>query len=407
MLKPKDQTSEYFTFPGKQITEMGACKHSYGNPKMKVLILLYDDYPFGGCQWSAYAAADSLRKSNIDAYVLCIHRHKDTVQPLANTIYLLSRHPSNNLEYLTLIAKEFKKLHNALKPSLIISFNLRIGAYIALLGPKDTKLAYSERIYPGMYGGFVAHILDGIARRIYACKGAHIICQTKPAKDWYCRVRLHEASKVHIIPNIIRAHAYNKKSSRVLTKTRNAPCKILCVGRLTLQKGYDRALIILAETIRLGLDPMLYIIGEGPEEQPLFRLAARLNCMERLCIIAPTTPDEIEWQDYDVYLHTARYEGFPNTLGEAMSNRIPCVALNCMAGPSDLIRDGIDGYLVDQGDLKLAATRILDLYKNKNLSRLLCDSAYEKIQHNSVDVISVLWEQAVMSCLSIQVAKSI
>ncbi len=60
-------------------------------------------------------------------------------------------------------------------------------------------------------------------------------------------------------------------------------------------------------------------------------------------------------------------EGFPNALSEAMASGLPCVSFNCDTGPSDLINDGKNGYLVDVGDIDMFSLRLRNLMESESL----------------------------------------
>ena len=68
----------------------------------------------------------------------------------------------------------------------------------------------------------------------------------------------------------------------------------------------------------------------------------------------------------EIFAFTSVSEGFPNVLLEAMNGGLACVSYDCVAGPSELIEDGENGYLVPVGHKEVFSERLLNLMKDSN-----------------------------------------
>lgn len=140
--------------------------------------------------------------------------------------------------------------------------------------------------------------------------------------------------------------------------------RILSVGRLHEQKGYD--LLINAFALIADQCPgwKIDIYGDGPEKEKLLSLIKQKNLTERIIINVSTSAIYEEYQQSDFYVLSSRYEGYPLSLIEAMSCGIPCVAFRCKYGPEDAIKDGINGLLVEKGNVEDLANKMLWMIKH-------------------------------------------
>jgi len=135
-----------------------------------------------------------------------------------------------------------------------------------------------------------------------------------------------------------------------LNRPSTAPGRyILGVGRLHQQKGFDRLLYAFSSIANPDLH--LVILGEGGERASLEALAKSLGIGPRV-LMPGVVADPMPWYQHAAcFVLSSRHEGWPNVIFEAMSNGCPVVSFDCQYGPSEIIHHGVNGLLVDDGNV--------------------------------------------------------
>lgn len=153
------------------------------------------------------------------------------------------------------------------------------------------------------------------------------------------------------------------------------------MGRLFPVKDYS-LMVEIAREVKKETDKIRFeLAGDGPDRAMIMDLIDRYR-LEKTFILRGFVENPVEfYQGLDVYLNTSRHEGIPMTILEAMLYEIPIVGPN-MGGLKEMMKDGIEGYLVDGRDPKIFANKCLHLYKNKLLRESMGASAREKVEND-------------------------
>src|SRR5437588_1022072 len=132
------------------------------------------------------------------------------------------------------------------------------------------------------------------------------------------------------------------------------------VGRMTAVKNTDRVVRALQTLVDLGVDARLLLVGDGPDRDHLERYAHELGVMKR-CLFLGYQEDVARFYDaIDALVLPSVNEGTPVSVIEALAAERPAVATR-VGGTPDVIRDGIDGFLVDPADNGELAARLAEL----------------------------------------------
>lgn len=178
-------------------------------------------------------------------------------------------------------------------------------------------------------------------------------------------------------------------------------CKrIIAVGRLDYQKGFDRlvqAWALVQKTDRYG-DWRLDIFGQGEWKDMLQQMIEKAGLQNTACVNRPTTKIGDEYAHSSMLVMSSHYEGFPMVMIEAMACGLPVVSFDYKCGPKDIIQDGVNGLLVKDGDIEGLANAMMRLMDNeeerkvmgRNARRVTETYSEEKVMKKWVDLFTSL-----------------
>lgn len=167
--------------------------------------------------------------------------------------------------------------------------------------------------------------------------------------------------------------------------------KILAVGRLIAQKGFDLLIDAFSQLANKFPEWNLIIIGEGQDEKFLLRLINHKGLKDRIIIMPPRKEIQDMLMDSSIYALSSRYEGFGLVLTEAMECGVPCVAFDCECGPSEIISDNIDGFLVENGNVNQLAEKLGILMYNNELRKRMGAQAKKNVKRFGVEKVMQEW----------------
>lgn len=140
---------------------------------------------------------------------------------------------------------------------------------------------------------------------------------------------------------------------------------VLAMGRLTAQKGFDLLLDAWQQVCQQNEDWQLRIVGSGEDEQQLKDQAETLGITNRVCFIPATKDVQQYFRTSAFFCLSSRFEGFGMVIIEAQSFGLPVISFDCEAGPSDMIENEKNGYLVEPLNTELLAEKLLKSFKLK------------------------------------------
>ena len=164
--------------------------------------------------------------------------------------------------------------------------------------------------------------------------------------------------------------------------------RVIFVGRLDSQKGFQYLNAIWKIVEKRHPDWCLDIYGEGadlkenksmiPQGKHVFPHAQTLDILDK-------------YKESSILILTSVYEPFGLVMPEAMSCGVPVVAFDCPYGPSEIITNGKDGFLVSCYDVEAFADKVSLLMENESLRKEMGQNAIQSSQRFTKDKIIPQW----------------
>jgi len=244
----------------------------------------------------------------------------------------------------------------------------------------DKKYIYENT--PGIRK-FSPKWIRAVLNRIVAERSARqfdllISLSSEDAKDWSRFV------KTKIINNVVHLQRKGKHST----------CdskRVIFSGRYVEQKGVFDLLKIWKIVFIYHPDWHLDLYGDGPLGEELRSKAVQLNA--NIHVFSSDANIMDRYCEHSILVLSSLFEPFGLVIVEAMSCGLPVVAFNCPYGPSNIISDGKDGFLVPDRDIECFANRICQLIDNKDLRLRMGQHGIISAQNYSSEKIMPQWIQ--------------
>ena len=213
-----------------------------------------------------------------------------------------------------------------------------------------------------------------------------IVVMTNKAKEEY-EIWLkgsNSKAKVYDIPNMLEKSDVNN-FAKFSNKT------LISVGRLEKEKDFLTLLDVFKIINEKHSDVKLKIVGEGLQRREIEEKIEKLNLKDKVILTGRVSSQEVKGQmnTSSVFVLTSLCESFSLVLCEAMEVGLPCVSFNIDVGPKEIIQNGINGYLIDNRDVKDMALCIENL--------LIDENEWNKISKNSIESVKKYYSESVVN----------
>jgi glycosyltransferase involved in cell wall biosynthesis len=300
------------------------------------------------------------------------------VPPNVQLISLNIPRPQNAMQWLTWYPQVVYKLRKRLKEyklNFVLGFasNPSCCAIIACLGLAVKVIAF-EHMHYRYYWDHVTgarRFVFFLRRIIYPLADAVVALTDKDQAEFakFCKHTI-------AIPNVISSLVYQDVKIDYSRK------RILAVGRISKQKGFDLLIKAWAGICRYYPEWELNIVGgKFAEERNFIKQFENMpewqEVQDSVKIIPPSANIMDYYQNASIFIMSSRWEGFPMVLLEAMGCGLSTVSFNCPNGPGEIIEDEVNGLLVQDGNILELSTKLRRLMDDEELRCKLGRTAQE------------------------------
>ena len=166
--------------------------------------------------------------------------------------------------------------------------------------------------------------------------------------------------------------------------------RAIAVGRLNQQKGFDMLIEAWSLIEKKVPDWRLDIYGQGPLQEALQNKIDELS-LENIKLKGFSEDIHREYMNSSLFFLSSRFEGFVLVLMEAMATGLPAVSFRCKEGPEETIDDGVNGFLVEEGNVQQFAECAIKLMKDKKLLKEFAANAKKDLNRFETERIMAQW----------------
>ena len=151
-------------------------------------------------------------------------------------------------------------------------------------------------------------------------------------------------------------------SDQYLSDMDSEKIKICMVARFDLQKDHATLLSSLSEIKHLNWE--LDFLGDGPLLDSMKKYAKENEIQDRVNFLGQISDVESYLSKSQIFTLISNWEGLPRSIIEAMRSGLPIIASD-VAGVSELVKDGINGYLIPRKDIKTLTKRLESMIRDE------------------------------------------
>ena len=239
---------------------------------------------------------------------------------------------------------------------------------------KNFRLQYNRQGLLGLADKWRTRADEKLVRRF----DRFVVLTNQDARDW------GNIPNMSVIPNA--AIPLSSEHSDCLSR------RVIAVGRLDYQKGFDRLIKAWRLVMDKGLtDWHLDIFGQGEWKDYLNGIIQENNLGNCVTVNAPVSDIAAQYTSSSLLAMSSNYEGFPMVMIEAMSCGLPVVTFDYKCGPRDIITPEVNGLIVPNGDIQAFADALVRVMTHTEMRRDMGRAALAVTERYSLETVMKSW----------------
>jgi GalNAc-alpha-(1->4)-GalNAc-alpha-(1->3)-diNAcBac-PP-undecaprenol alpha-1,4-N-acetyl-D-galactosaminyltransferase len=238
----------------------------------------------------------------------------------------------------------------------------------------NIKVTISERRNPLTHDvGF----WDNLRKKVYNFAD-RLVVQSEEIKNYYND--FIDETKIKIVPNPIKIYGSIKAKKENI---------ILTVGRIDSNKNQQQ---IIRSFFRLNKEGWkLIICGDGPLLDELIELSKKLGISDQIEFTGVVKNIDDYYKRASIFAFSSLSEGFPNVLLEAMNYGCACISTDCPTGPSLLIKNNFNGFLIPLADKSSYTNHFQKLIDDEKTRNFFVGNSIKSLENYSLNKVAEQW----------------
>lgn len=346
----------------------------------------------GGTERSTTLIANELSKKGFNVKVLSLQNAKkrsffSLVDTVKHDILIPEIKGKIQIPKIILLLNQYLRKN---KIDILINVDVMLGMYsIPATRFTKTKLIAWEHFnfYQDIWCSYSKHVR---ALSVKLCD-YYIVLTEKDKKNFYEHLKVKcPLDYIYNPITHIPTHEYDINSKIIMS-----------VGNLLEIKGFDMLIDVAHGVLKENEEWQWHIYGEGPKRKELQDKINHLGLQDKVILKGKVNNIEEYYPKAALFVMTSRMEGLPMTLLEAKANKLPIVSFDIMTGPSEIVEDGVNGYLVPAYNINDMSLKIKKLIEESLLREQFSRQTIvgmdkfnkEKIVKEWIKVIEVIGEK--------------
>ena len=363
-----------------------------------ILFLIDSLSPDGGGEIMAVQIAESLKKSGRYEPIVCATRAGGSLEePLKK----------NNIEYMLLNRKSFID-------------NIKFRSLIQTIKNKNIRIVHSHKLGSNFWGAIIgtiarvpiliAHkhgqdhksISSWVADSIVSALSDTLVFVSNKERAEFIKRFSRVSEKCITIYNGVNIHKGNPTGALADRYGGNEDSlKVGIVARFSAEKNHEMFLLAAREVLKNENNVRFFLIGDGEKRKDIENLASKLGISHKTVFTGFIKDLSDIIPILDIGCLTSRREGMGLALLDYMSFEKPIVSTN-VGGISEVVKDGVNGFLVPSSDYDSMADKIITLLHDQDLRNKMGKEGYIILNNNFTEKIMIeklekLYDELILS----------